>query len=128
MTSPLSSVIRCRWFLLLSNNYAQPDFHQARSSKRLQPNSHPGGRRVEDSFLNHIRALRIFGHAVRAYQHSVSLSGLHQRCLSRYAQQRVIVYIDDILVYSDSLENHIQQVRAVLQRLIKHFICENGKV
>ncbi len=32
----------------------------------------------------------------------------------------VIVYIDDILVYSDSLENHIQQVRAALQRLIEH--------
>ncbi len=31
----------------------------------------------------------------------------------------VIVYIDDILVYSDSLDNHIQQVRAVLQRLIE---------
>ncbi len=32
----------------------------------------------------------------------------------------VIVYIDNIFVYSDSLENHIQQVRAVLQRLIEH--------
>ncbi len=32
----------------------------------------------------------------------------------------VIVYINDILVYSDSLENHIQQVRAVLQRLIEY--------
>ncbi len=32
----------------------------------------------------------------------------------------VIVYIDNILVYSDSLENHIQQVRTVLQRLIEH--------
>ncbi len=32
----------------------------------------------------------------------------------------VIVYNDYILVYSDSLENHIQQVRAVLQRLIEH--------
>ncbi len=31
----------------------------------------------------------------------------------------VIVYIDDILVYSDSLDNHIQHVRAVLQRLIE---------
>ncbi len=31
----------------------------------------------------------------------------------------VIVYIDDILVFSDSLDNHIQHVRAVLQRLIE---------
>ncbi|KAL0151774.1 hypothetical protein M9458_052925, partial [Cirrhinus mrigala] len=32
----------------------------------------------------------------------------------------VIVYIDDILIYSRSYAEHIQHVRAVLQRLIKH--------
>ncbi|KAL1269106.1 hypothetical protein QQF64_031395 [Cirrhinus molitorella] len=32
----------------------------------------------------------------------------------------VIVYIDDILIYSNSLQEHIQHVRAVLQRLIQH--------
>ncbi len=31
----------------------------------------------------------------------------------------VIVYIDDILIYSESLEAHIHQVRAVLKRLIR---------
>ncbi|KAI2645331.1 Transposon Tf2-6 polyprotein [Labeo rohita] len=32
----------------------------------------------------------------------------------------VIVYIDDILIYSDSYPEHVQHVRAVLQRLIQH--------
>ncbi|KAL0176934.1 hypothetical protein M9458_029264, partial [Cirrhinus mrigala] len=32
----------------------------------------------------------------------------------------VIVYIDDILIFSSSLAEHIQHVRAVLQRLISH--------
>ncbi|KAL0147487.1 hypothetical protein M9458_057202 [Cirrhinus mrigala] len=32
----------------------------------------------------------------------------------------VIVYIDDILIYSSSYAEHVQHVRAVLQRLIKH--------
>ncbi len=32
----------------------------------------------------------------------------------------VIVYIDDILIYSDSYEDHVKQVRAVLQRLLAH--------
>ncbi len=33
---------------------------------------------------------------------------------------RVLVYIDDILVFSDSLDEHIHHVRAVLKRLIQH--------
>ncbi|KAI2663508.1 Transposon Tf2-9 polyprotein [Labeo rohita] len=32
----------------------------------------------------------------------------------------VIIYIDDILIYSNSYSEHIQHVRAVLQRLIQH--------
>ncbi len=32
----------------------------------------------------------------------------------------VIVYIDDILIYSDSYEDHVKQVRSVLQRLLTH--------
>ncbi len=31
-----------------------------------------------------------------------------------------IVYIDDILIYSDTLDSHVQQVRAVLRRLIEN--------
>ncbi|KAI2652744.1 Transposon Tf2-6 polyprotein [Labeo rohita] len=34
--------------------------------------------------------------------------------------RHLIVYIDDILIYSENLETHIQQVRTVLQCLIKH--------
>uniref|UniRef100_A0A8C1MA50 Gypsy retrotransposon integrase-like protein 1 n=2 Tax=Cyprinus carpio TaxID=7962 RepID=A0A8C1MA50_CYPCA len=32
----------------------------------------------------------------------------------------VVVYIDDILIYSNTLQDHIQHVRTVLQRLIEH--------
>ncbi len=34
--------------------------------------------------------------------------------------QFVIVYIDDILIYSDSLYTHVKHIRAVLKRLIQH--------
>lgn len=36
--------------------------------------------------------------------------------------QWVIVYIDDILIYSNTVEEHIQHVRTVLQRLIHHHL------
>ncbi|KAI2657226.1 Transposon Tf2-9 polyprotein [Labeo rohita] len=40
----------------------------------------------------------------------------------------VIVYIDDILIYSSSYAEHVQHVRAVLQRLIKHQLyCKEEK-
>ncbi len=32
----------------------------------------------------------------------------------------VIVYMDDILIYSDTFDSHVQHVRAVLKRLIDH--------
>lgn len=34
--------------------------------------------------------------------------------------QRVIVYIDDILIYFETYEEHVNHVRAVLKRLIQH--------
>ncbi len=34
----------------------------------------------------------------------------------------IIVYIDDILIYLDTLDSHVQQVRAVLRRLIDNKI------
>ncbi len=46
----------------------------------------------------------------------VFISDVFRDMLNRW----VIVYMDDILIYSDSLETHISYVRAVLQRLISH--------
>ncbi len=34
----------------------------------------------------------------------------------------VIVYIDDILIYSKSLEDHVKHIGAVLRRLIDHHL------
>ncbi len=44
------------------------------------------------------------------------INDVFREMLDRY----VIVYIDDILIYSETLQEHIQHVRSVLQRLIKY--------
>ncbi|XP_049335604.1 uncharacterized protein LOC125802248 [Astyanax mexicanus] len=41
--------------------------------------------------------------------------------------QFVIVSIDDILIYSDSFENHVHQVRQVLTRLLEHQLYVKGE-
>ncbi len=39
----------------------------------------------------------------------------------------VIVYIDDILIYSDTQEEHIRHVRSVLKRLLQHQLYVKGE-
>ena len=45
---------------------------------------------------------------------------LMDHVLAGLIDKGVIVYIDDILIYSDNLEDHIKMVREVLARLQKH--------
>lgn len=68
---------------------------------------------MEDCVFYYIRAVRISGNAFpsvfQAFVNEIFRDMLHHR---------VIVYIDDILIYSDSLEEHVQDVHAALKRLI----------
>ena len=53
--------------------------------------------------------------------------------MSGYIDKSVLVYLDDILVYSDNAEQHEQHLREVLSRLRQHKLqaklkkCEFGK-
>ena len=40
--------------------------------------------------------------------------------LREFIDQFCVVYLDDILIFSDSLEEHIQHVRQILERLLEH--------
>ena len=44
---------------------------------------------------------------------------MHQ-VLQPYLDRSVVVFLDDILVYSKTLEEHVQHVRQVLQQLRQH--------
>jgi hypothetical protein len=37
----------------------------------------------------------------------------------------MVVYLDDILIFSKSWEEHLQHIRQVLQTLHKHKLCAN---
>lgn len=47
--------------------------------------------------------------------------------LREFLDTCVVVYIDDILVYSTNLESHRKQVRAVLRRLLEHNLYVKGE-
>ncbi|KAK1797632.1 hypothetical protein P4O66_008002 [Electrophorus voltai] len=50
------------------------------------------------------------------------------KVLREYLGRSVITYIDDILIYSSSKKKHLQDVRAVLQTLLKnHLYCKAEK-
>jgi hypothetical protein len=49
-----------------------------------------------------------------------TFSGLMNHVLEPYIEKIVIVYLDDICIYSEILEQHIEHVRLVLQKLREH--------
>ena len=63
------------------------------------------------------RILRIFGDALRANQCSCNLSKVDEQDLKKELGKFICVYLDDILIFSKTLEEHISHVRIALERL-----------
>src|SRR6266480_7534328 len=57
--------------------------------------------------------------AIRINQRSCVISTLHERRPVHYLDKFSSAYLDDILIYSETLEEHTQHVRQVLQKLRK---------
>jgi len=45
-----------------------------------------------------------------------------------FLNRSVFVYLDDILIFSRNIEEDVQHVRQVLQRLLESKLCEGGEV
>jgi hypothetical protein len=54
-----------------------------------------------------------------------TFQGFINQVLSDFLDVFCIVYLDDILIYSDSEEEHTEHVRKVLERLLKHGLYAN---
>ena len=61
------------------------------------------------------------GHALWSHQCSCHFSVLHERHFSDLLDVYIIIYLDDILIYSDAPSKHTEHIREVLCRL-----CKNG--
>lgn len=77
---------------------------------------------MEDSVQHTIAPIRVPGEAVRPHQRSGSLQLPVNNVLLDMLKHLLVVYIDDILIFSKSLEDHVQHFRAVLLRLLEHLL------
>ena len=59
--------------------------------------------------------LRVPRHAIRTHKRTHRLPSL-----SDVINRHVFIYLDDILVFSETLEEHTSYVRLILQRLLKN--------
>ena len=70
---------------------------------------------MEDSIQYDLRALLAPHHAVQVDECSISLPSL---CRLDFQGPGVVVYIDDILIYSATCAEHVSLVRKVLGQLL----------
>ena len=58
----------------------------------------------------------------------MDLNHLMNRVFKPYLDEFMVVFIDDILVYSRTPEEHAYYLRKVLEVFRKHELCKNEKV
>ncbi|XP_042423226.1 uncharacterized protein LOC122010819 [Zingiber officinale] len=81
-----------------------------------------GGRCAQNSIQNPIRALRVPGYAIRTHKCPSSIMDLMNRVFHSCLDQFIIVFIDDILIYSRNCQEHRLHLTTVLQTLKDHHL------
>ena len=83
---------------------------------------------MEDGFSNQIRSFQVPGHTVLIIQCSGQFPGLYQQDPAEKLDIFIIVYLDDILIYTeDQSQGHVEAVRWVLEILRKNGLYANLK-
>ena len=55
-----------------------------------------------------------------------TFQGMMNEVLREFLDQGVVVYLDDILIYSKTMEEHVQLVRKILHKLAQHNLAVAG--
>ncbi|GJR71818.1 putative reverse transcriptase domain-containing protein [Tanacetum coccineum] len=89
-------------------------FLEDRSSLRISSIESPRGRYTEDPRLEPDRALLSSINAIWTDKRASNIYGLNEPQLQPYLDKFVIVFIDDILIYSKSEEEHEAHLKTIL--------------
>ena len=82
---------------------------------------------MENLFQNQIWLVRVVGYAYGLSEAPGTFMRLMHFVLRPYIGVFVVVYFDDIFVFSQSMKDHLNHVRAVLQTLHKKHLYANMK-
>ena len=72
---------------------------------------------MENSFSHTIWTLRIQSDAIWTSQRTATFQAMMNTILRKFLDHGVVVYLDDILIYSKNEEDHVELVKKVLALL-----------
>jgi hypothetical protein len=110
----MDELARARWFTSLDLNAG---YHQV----RLKP-----GEEFKTAFQTHFGHLEFRVMAFGLCGAPAIFQGAMNTTLAPLLRKCVIVFFDDILIYSASYEEHIQHIHVVLSLLLKDKWCVNS--
>jgi len=77
---------------------------------------------MENCIQNRIRALRVQSHTIRTRQCPPTFQAMMNKILEEFLDHRVVVYLDDILIYSENKKEHIELVKKILAKREEHLL------
>lgn len=94
-----------------------PDLLGTRCIQRLLSNQYCRKRTSQDAFCLSFRHVSVHTYAVRIYYRPTTLEHALAVILTRYKWKACLLYMDDIMIFSNDVEEYIHNVNAILTTL-----------